>query len=111
MTGWKFLGFSYHSQIIQQSNLIIPNIEDQAHISPRLLSLSLDEVKELLCSFMAELALVLISPAGRPPVRNSSEIGGKEQNLLSKSCRSTQTKQNNQRNFDQMEEDLHGRSP
>jgi hypothetical protein len=43
MTGWKFLGFSYHSQIIQQSNLIIPNIEDQAHISPRLLSISLGE--------------------------------------------------------------------
>ena len=36
----------------------------------------------------AELALVLIYPAARPPVRNSSEIAGIEQNLLSKSCKS-----------------------
>jgi hypothetical protein len=62
----------------------------------------------------AELALVSISPvarpSARPPVRNSSEIAGKEQNLLPKSCRSTLLELKTiTRNVEQMEDVPNGK--
>ena len=71
-------------------------------------------------SWLAEFSLILIysyHPAGRPAVRNSSEIDGNQQNLLSNSCRSTLVKQKPVWKYlkrwktTSMEDDLNGRQP
>jgi hypothetical protein len=63
------------------------------------------------------LALFSFTPTTRPAGRNSSEIDGNQQNLLSNSCRSTLVKQKPVWKYlkrwktTSMEDDLNGRQP